>query len=263
MVKLKTFDGAVVSPEDDSALLKKLMPDGVLEGCEFTLSEDNKIHISDGYIIYKGKNIQIVNEVIPAEIATEGTVDGCVYLKLDLNNHTKPVSIENEIAKQNFSDDEMLLATYKATATGAFDLERKCKLNVLGGYEIGDVFLSFNSVSPAERFGGVWEKLEDRMLLGASSKYPVGNMGGVDEVSLTHSQNGPHRHKETAVTDIYHDDSTQYPYFLPSAKRGYTNSSSIALCDGYEMYHTLKSGEGQPHENMPPYIAIYMWERVA
>ena len=128
MVSLKTFDGEVVSPEDDSAILKTLMPDGIISGCDFSKSDDNKIHISDGYIVFNGRNIQIVNEVINAKLATEGTVDGCVYLKLDLNNHTTPVILENKIAKQDFDDNEMLLAKYKTTATGIFDLERNQKI---------------------------------------------------------------------------------------------------------------------------------------
>ena len=257
MINLKTFDGAVISPEDDSAILKTLMPDGIISGCDFSKSEDNKIHITDGYIVFKGRNIQIVNEVINAKLATEGTVDGCVYLKLDLNNHNYPAILENKIAKQDFDDNEMLLATYKATATGILDLKRVGETNK-GGYFVGDIYTTFSEVSPAERFGGTWEKIKERMLFGASENNSVGNTGGSKTVSLTEKQNGRHNHHPEGLQKFLGDSSSY------DSKFGW-HATSENIASGYRAspIEMSESGKGEPHENMPPYLSVYIWKRVA
>lgn len=63
-------------------------------------------------------------------------------------------------------------------------------------YPVGAIYISTNSTSPAELFGGTWQKIEGRFLLGASSTYAVNSTGGsADAVVVSHSHsNSAHSH---------------------------------------------------------------------
>ena len=45
-------------------------------------------------------------------------------------------------------------------------------------YPVGSIYISINSTNPKTLFGGTWEQLKDRFLLGAGNSYAGGNTGG-------------------------------------------------------------------------------------
>lgn len=120
-------------------------------------------------------------------------------------------------------------------------------------YPVGSIYQSVNSTSPATLFGGgTWERIEDKFLLAAGGTYAAGSTGGEASVSLTAAQNGPHTHA------AYYADSAGSKGFGYS----YTNKGeqSNASTDSSGI---VSSGSGQPHNNMPPYLAVYVWQRTA
>lgn len=52
-------------------------------------------------------------------------------------------------------------------------------------YPVGAIYISVNSTSPATLFGGTWEALRDRFLIGAGNSYAVNGTGGQTSVSYT------------------------------------------------------------------------------
>ena len=50
-------------------------------------------------------------------------------------------------------------------------------------YPVGSIYMSVNSASPSDLFGGTWERLTDRFLVGAGNSYGVNTTGG----STTHT----------------------------------------------------------------------------
>ena len=80
----------------------------------------------------------------------------------------------------------------------------------------------------------------DRMILGASATRPVGTTGGAEEVSLTAAQNGPHRHTYNLRSRV------------SSGLGIFREGSNTANNPNTE---TGESGEGEPHNNMPPFAA--------
>ena len=107
--------------------------------------------------------------------------------------------------------------------------------------------MSINNTDPSTLFGGTWKQLEDRFLLGAGSAYIAGNTGGeathkltIDEMpSHNHSLNGGYARKGDASGP--EDVLWAYAY--------HRNSGS--------------AGGDSPHNNMPPYLVVYMWKRTA
>ena len=116
--------------------------------------------------------------------------------------------------------------------------------------QVGDIICNANldtMEKVIQRFGGTkWERIEDRFLLGASEKYPVGTLGGEKEVTLTIKQIPKHTHGLT--------QSFKFGSGGSAATVGYSSETGSS-------YTTGSAGEGEAHNNMSPYKAVYMWER--
>lgn len=116
-------------------------------------------------------------------------------------------------------------------------------------YDVGDILETKNSTNPSQRWPGTtWSAIET-FLLGASAEHAVGSTGGEETVVLTLPQIPAHRHS----VNIYSVSSG-------NISGGFVNYSTTVSGD---QYVTNLVGESQPHENMPPYTTVYIWERTA
>jgi len=148
-------------------------------------------------------------------------------------------------------------------------------------YPVGSIYMSVNSTSPDILFGGTWSQLQNRFLLGAGSSYTAGNTGGASTVTLTTSQIPSHTHTFTGSSATTSSDS--HTHTVPNTKGD--NSGSGNKCESWASAsasgrtvttssdshtHTLtakgtnsSTGGGGSHNNMPPYLVVYMWKRTA
>ena len=115
-------------------------------------------------------------------------------------------------------------------------------------YPVGAIYISAVSTSPASLFGGAWTQIKDRFLLGAGDTYAAGATGGEAAVTLALEEIPPHSHN--VPVQIY-DNSPGYVTLSANAK-GASN-----------VFSTGNTGGGASHNNMPPYLVVYMWKRVA
>lgn len=117
-------------------------------------------------------------------------------------------------------------------------------------YPVGAIYISTVSTSPATLFGGSWTQLTDRFLLGAGSTYTAGKTGGAATHTLTIDEMPRHDHWGVYRPDWYlHDESGQ-----PSGKSDGSSDNQL---------FTDERGGGGAHNNMPPYLVVYMWKRIA
>lgn len=123
-------------------------------------------------------------------------------------------------------------------------------------YPVGSIYMSVNNVSPASFLGGTWEQIQGRFLLASSESYPAGSTGGEVTVTLTAEQNGPHQHSGLFI------DGTSIAWVWPGLTPGSGNSGALST-SGTTVPVSGSSGSGAPHNNMPPYLAVYMWQRTA
>ena len=119
-------------------------------------------------------------------------------------------------------------------------------------YPIGTIYLTTStngvgSSSPASWLGGTWERIQDRFLIGAGGSYSLGATGGSATHTLTVNEMPSHTHD--LVVHGYEASGG-----LGSGKR---------VTNGTMTKTTTATGGGQAHNNMPPYLAVYMWERTA
>ena len=148
-------------------------------------------------------------------------------------------------------------------------------------YPVGSIYLSVNSTSPASFLGGTWEQLKDRFLLGAGSK-SAGATGGEENHTLTTAEMPSHSHTRGSMeitgsmTSVEFDPqrtiggsgafsvSDQKQYWTKScnpknkiiSSRDVTYKASSAWSG-----NTSSVGSGTSHNNMPPYLVVYMWKR--
>lgn len=150
----------------------------------------------------------------------------------------------------------------------------KSMINIVDAvYPVGSIYMSVNSTSPASLFGGTWEQIKDRFLLGAGSK-SAGATGGEENHTLTISEMPSHTH-ETAL--FVNPSDTSWGVFgrgnnLKSYKSNYASwfefytygNDANRYAEGDETSLLTKSnGSTSSHNNMPPYLSVYIWKRTS
>lgn len=127
-------------------------------------------------------------------------------------------------------------------------------------YPVGSVYMSVNSTSPATLFGGTWVQIKDTFLLSAGDTYAAGATGGEAEHSLTSAEMPTHDHNfingGQAVT-IYNTKDVLFTQGLQGSSTGYWYNANKGVSK------IANAGGGTAHNNMPPYLAVYMWKRTA
>lgn len=129
-------------------------------------------------------------------------------------------------------------------------------------YPVGSIYLTTADTDPSTFMPGTtWVQIKDKFLLSAGDNYTAGDTGGESTHTLTEQEIPAHRHKVGSAgggdgTDeggylARYSTSSDLPYSLRSnnANPTYWSTSSV--------------GGGQPHNNMPPYLVVYMWQRTA
>lgn len=139
---------------------------------------------------------------------------------------------------------------------GALQVGGKSLLDMV--YPVGSIYLSVNAADPQTLFGGTWARLEDVFLLAAGAKHAAGSTGGEESHTLTEAEGPAHAHS-MAYGPNASSAATGFSYGIAAGCA--TNSAGGR---GYSAnLGTFSAGGGQPHNNMPPYLAVYTWKRTA
>lgn len=119
---------------------------------------------------------------------------------------------------------------------------------------IGEIYITLSYENPSVKFGGTWEQIKDVFLLASGDIYSVGSTGGEATHTLTVNEIPSHSHtyKRHAFNSSDSDPETGENIYG-------VNNKTLDAHEGT----TGSSGGGQPHNNMPPYLAVFVWKRVA
>lgn len=133
-------------------------------------------------------------------------------------------------------------------------------------YPVGSIYLSTNSASPASLFGGTWEQIKDKFLLGAGSTYSAGSTGGEAAHALSVKETPALTGKisfhgkflgtqVSGTSGVFSNGSViEGMYGSVTKTTGANSLESIAFDNG---------GKNQAHNNMPPYLTVYIWKRIS
>lgn len=151
--------------------------------------------------------------------------------------------------------------------------EKEAKNNILNSiYPIGSIYISTNAASPADLFGGTWVQIKGRFLLGTGEPSDNTNTYWGTDLTFdgTHKLNEAVKSKggesihtliESEMPTHTHDSaSAAYDVKFITASAG----ENYAVWGGQDTpYQTGSAGGSGSHNNMPPFYAVYMWERTA
>lgn len=119
-------------------------------------------------------------------------------------------------------------------------------------YPVGAIYMSVNSTNPKTLFGGTWVQIKDRFLLAAGTTHKAGATGGEATHTLTVDEIPNHQHVlwypnaggEQSAAIGYPEAGSKNTWYAEASKTG-------------------GAGGGTAHNNMPPYLAVYVWKRTA
>ncbi len=140
-------------------------------------------------------------------------------------------------------------------------------------YPIGAIYISAKSNSPTELFGGTWAEIEGRFLIGVGGEISAGDCGG----SATHTHTDMSTLHAAVWQTSYEYDSTRgdsanniaflksdyettatKPTFISTGttNKTYSDGGGSFLQKGVAIRGTLSG------DNLPPYLGVYMWQRI-
>ena len=130
-------------------------------------------------------------------------------------------------------------------------------------FEIGDLFFSSSSTSPAIRFGGTWTQIKDRFILAAGDTWSAGSTGG----------SSSHVHTSGTLATMMAEYSSGYKEGNWCMKMintyAWENNYNIDVVGSAPATaHTFTKGigiQGQTSQsgNMPPFLAVYVWQKIS
>ena len=132
------------------------------------------------------------------------------------------------------------------------------------------IYTSSEIFNPNIAIAPTWSRIEGKFLFGATNgstinewtiastgdSYQIGTIGGEVTHKLTVNELAKHSHKARYnTTTLYYGDSTSGGIFQGGGSAfTYIPTSKNVGTD---------TGNDQPHNNMPPFKAVYIWERTA
>lgn len=130
------------------------------------------------------------------------------------------------------------------TGTGVTNLMKRI-------YPVGSIYISTVSTNPSTLFGfGTWAQIKDTFLLAAGTTYKAGSTGGEATHKLTVNEMPAHTHQQSvgqSSEDFIVAQGGEASWVLNGAGTSQTGST----------------GGSAAHNNMPPYLAVYVWKRTA
>ena len=141
-----------------------------------------------------------------------------------------------------------------AAATSAEQARVIAMADAIACFPVGTILMTVENVNPSTYIGGTWVALNDVFLLAASANHSAGETGGAETVTLTVDELPSHRHgMDNYLIDSGTEQNIGWTGFGMQGKE-------VAIA---ELVKTRQVGGDMPHENMPPYLAVYMWKRTA
>ena len=148
-----------------------------------------------------------------------------------------------------YSEKEALEVAWSAEFQKGLTVRGKAIWELI--YPVGAIYISAAATDPKTLFGGTWTRIKDRFLLAAGDTFAAGKTGGEASHTLTADEIPDHTHsyQYTGQSTVIGTDTIRL-YDRNGQPNQYTGQQS-SNCGG------------KAHNNMPPYLAVYVWRRTS
>ena len=248
-------------------------------------------------IVYKSMTVEEKLDTIPIfDINDNGNVDnsgsdvltyGHIINSLNSSAVDKTLSAnQGKVLKELINDVDSEVNTVsdrvESTRSEIENFMRNDLINII--YPIGSIYMSVNNISPASFLGGTWEAIQDRFLLAAGSSYSAGSTGGAATVILTENEIPSHTHSRgtmNIVGSFNHPTWAATDMSSGSVSGAFTHGNGVTfqytgMTDNKRVsakfsFNASKAWTGETssiggdaaHNNMPPYLTVYIWKRIS
>lgn len=148
-------------------------------------------------------------------------------------------------------------------------------------YPVGCLYWSSNPTNPSQLFGGTWTQITGKFIYAADTNHSVNTTGGEETHTLTTAETPAHTHtRGTMEITGYIESAHSLKFGFGNAQgafstgkqqgastagnSGSTWNSDITFTASRSWTGSTSSvGGSAAHNNMPPYLVKYCWERVA
>ena len=137
----------------------------------------------------------------------------------------------------------------------------------MDAYPVGSIYMNVNATNPADILGGgTWARIaQGRTLIGEGTSdmiFSGGSTGGESTHKLTTSEMPSHNHDVHAFVSRTNAGVGSGVQLLERGGR-YSDSDG-SWEDHYGTTAGCKNtGGGSSHNNLPPYLVVYIWQRTA
>ena len=155
--------------------------------------------------------------------------------------------IENKAVALKFKELSALISSAVAAAIAEKN-ERD--------HPVGSFFASTENIDPATLYGGTWERIKGAFIWGIEDGEAAGCTGGEKAHMLTVDEIPAHAHTENGAVMVWNTKIGNVG--ADPARKEMASAAMVSPA-----LNTSSTGNGQAHNNMPPYYGAYVWRRTA
>lgn len=220
----------------------------------------------------KGTNIKFEGDITANTITGTGELSG---LSLTINK-TERISRYGVFIAEGYHIDNTTVIDDNTNITGISVRTNDLKINVNNKgyksifdliYPVGSIYMSVNNVSPADIWGGIWERWgQGRVPVSVDINGTVDGAfadveltGGRSTARLTTDNMPSHNH--TFQTTFKEWDAPRYPITQIALSDEKSAGAGPTTLQTSTQYSTDYTGDGIPFDILQPYITCYMWKR--
>ena len=124
-------------------------------------------------------------------------------------------------------------------------------------YPVGSIYMSVSSTSPETLFGGTWSRISGCFLLAATDG---GAQGGNGNASIAAGYTGGEATHKLVASEM--PSHTHRSNIRNQGSGGGTTTHGTWGTSGTDNITTGSAGGDGAHNNMPPYLSVYVWKRI-
>lgn len=199
----------------------------------------------------KYRMVQNEDGTVSFDDVTEYTQQGDRFGAKDINDTNTAVELKfdsDDVVDPMLANQTGFASDAKATGDALKSQNSKIEGVWEKIYPVGSIYMSTSSANPRILFGGSWEQIQGKFLLGAGGGYSAGSSGGEATHKLTVAEMPSHSHT------VYYQHECDNGSGAGFGLQSYPNPGSLS---------SASAGGNQAHNNMPPYLSVYIWKRTA
>lgn len=135
-------------------------------------------------------------------------------------------------------------------------------------YPVGAIYISASSTNPGTLFGGTWARIKDTFLLAAGDTYAAGATGGAASQVVDYGEDGyaligfPDA-DSTHISLTRRNTTAEQGTYTPT-KFAAGNSAPVTFSGASTAQaDAIALGGSTTVNTLPPYLAVYVWQRTA